>query len=480
MPDPTRIAIIGAGTGGYVAAIRAAQLGAKVTLIESAAVGGLCLNWGCIPSKSLLACAELAQKINKAGAFGIIITGGVTYDLARMVERKNTVVAGLVKGVRALLKTWNVELIEGRGALVAPTTVRVVKPDGAEMTVQADAIIIGTGTTAPSLPTLALDGTHVISSREALDLTAIPDSLVIVGGGVEGCEFASLFSVLGTKVTLVEMLPRILATEDDEVSALLTAELKKLGVTILANTRVEKAVVGAEGVTTTLADGRTVASSKILVSIGRRFNTGGKAEGKADDDTLGLAAIGVQLGPRGEILVNERMETTVPGVYAVGDVTGKAMLAHVASAQGKVAVGNILGRPTTMSYDVIPTGIFTFPEVGRVGLTEREARQSGMAVTIGKFRPIGLGKAHASGDTTGLMKIVTEATTGKIVGAHLVGSHAADLIHEAAVAMQMGATAATLAETIHAHPTMPEGMMEAAEDVDGMAIHLARRKVGAA
>jgi dihydrolipoamide dehydrogenase len=462
------IVIIGAGTGGYVAAIRAAQLGARVTLIESAAVGGLCLNWGCIPSKALLACAELAQKIKKAGEFGITIAGPVTYDLARMVERKNKIVAGLVKGVTTLLKTWNVELIEGRGVLADAKTVHVVKADGTETTVQADAVIVGTGTTAPSLPNLPLDGTSVISSREVLDLTAIPESLLIVGGGVEGCEFASLFSALGTKVTLVEMLPRILPTEDEEVSALLAAELKKQGVTILANTKVDKVAVGAQGVTTTLADGNRVTSAKVLVSIGRRFNT-------AD---LGLEKVGVTLGHRGEILVNERMETSVPGVYAIGDVVGKAMLAHVASAQGKVAVRNILGHPTVMQYDVIPVGIFTFPEIGRVGLTEQEATQRGMDIKVGKFRPIGLGKAHASGETTGLMKIVTEAKTGRIVGVHLVGAHAADLIHEAAVAMQMGATAATVAETIHAHPTMPEGLMEAAEDVEGMAIHLARRKVG--
>ena len=462
------IVIIGAGTGGYVAAIRAAQLGARVTLIENVAVGGLCLNWGCIPSKALLACAELAQKIKKAGEFGITIAGPVTYDLARMVERKNKIVAGLVKGVTTLLKTWNVELIEGRGVLADAKTVRVVKADGTETTVQADAVIVGTGTTAPSLPNLPLDGTSVISSREVLDLTAIPESLLIVGGGVEGCEFASLFSVLGTKVTLVEMLPRILPTEDEEVSALLAAELKKQGVTILANTKVDKVAVGAQGVTTTLADGNRVTSTKVLVSIGRRFHT----------TDLGLEKVGVTLGRRGEILVNERMETSVSGVYAIGDVVGKAMLAHVASAQGKVAVRNILGHPTVMQYDVIPAGIFTFPEIGRVGLTEQEAKQQGMDIKVGKFRPIGLGKAHASGETTGLMKIITEAKTGRIVGVHLVGAHAADLIHEAVVAMQMGATAATVAETIHAHPTMPEGLMEAAEDVEGMAIHLARRRVG--
>src|SRR5438445_278737 len=350
MPDAKRIAIIGAGTGGYVAAIRAAQLGAQVTLVESTAVGGLCLNWGCIPSKSLLACAELGQKIKKASEFGITITGTVSYDLARMVERKNKIVAGLVKGVRTLLKTWNVELVEGRGVLADAKTVRVVKPDGTDTTVQADAVILGTGTTPPSLPTLPIDGTRVITSREALDLTTIPESLLIVGGGVEGCEFASLFSALGTKVTVVEMLPRILPTEDVEVAALLAAELKKQGVTI-------------------------------------------------------------------------------------------------------------------------QTG-------GRVGLTEQEAKQQGLEIKVGKFRPIGLGKAHVSGETTGLMKIVTDAKTGRIVGVHLVGAHAADLIHEAAVAMQMGAIAETLAQTVHAHPTMPGGLIEAAEDVEGLAIHLARRKVG--
>lgn len=468
MADQKHIAIIGAGTGGYVAAIRAAQLGARVTLVEQAAVGGLCLNWGCIPSKALLACAELGTKIKKAEEFGIILPGPVSYDLGRMVARKNKIVAGLVKGVQSLLKTWNVDVVEGRGALAGGKTLQVVKSDGTEMTVTADATILGTGTTAPALPNLPLDGTRVISSRELLDLTVIPKNLLIVGGGVEGCEFASLFSALGTTVTIVEMLPRILPTEDEEVSALLTAELKKQGVTILAGARVEKIAVGAEGVTTTLASGGPLTSEKVLVSVGRRFQTAG----------LNLEAAGVSLGSRGEIQVNDRMETTDPGVYAIGDVVGKALLAHVASAQGKVAVRNILGQPSTMRYDVIPAGIFTFPEIGRIGLTEDEAKQQGIAVKVGKFKPIGLGKAHATGETTGLFKIITDAKSRKIVGVHLVGAHAADLIHEAAVAMHMGATADTIAETIHAHPTMPEGLMEAAEDVDSLAIHLARRRLG--
>src|SRR3989442_8153422 len=267
MPDTTRIAIIGAATGGYVAATPPAPLGAQVTLVESAAVGGLCLNWGCIPSKSLLACAELGQKIKKAGEFGITITGTVSYDLARMVERKNKIVAGLVKGVRTLLKTWNVELVEGRGVLADAKTVRVVKPDGTVTTVRADAVILGTGTTPPSLPNLPIDGTHVITSREALDLTTIPESLLIVGGGVEGCEFASLFSALGTKVTVGEMLPRILPTEDEEGAGALAAELQKQGVTIQAGVRVEKVAVGSDGVTATLADGSTGTITTVRLSI---------------------------------------------------------------------------------------------------------------------------------------------------------------------------------------------------------------------
>ena len=260
MAQTKHIIIVGAGTGGYVAAIRAAQLGAQVTLVEGARVGGLCLNWGCIPSKSLLACAELAQKIKKAEDFGIKISGEVSYDLARMVARKNQIVAGLVKGVTTLLKTWNVALIEGHGTLVDRGDVCIVKADGTETRVTGDAVILGTGTTAPSLPNLPLNGTRVVSSREILDFTEIPPSLLIVGGGVEGCEFASLYSALGSRVTIVEMLPRILPLEDQEVSVLLAAELKKQGVTILTGTRVDKVSVAADGVTTTFENPAAVSA----------------------------------------------------------------------------------------------------------------------------------------------------------------------------------------------------------------------------
>ena len=296
MSDQKHIVIVGAGSGGYVAAIRAAQLGARVTVVESAAVGGLCLNWGCIPSKALLACAELASKIKKAEEFGIMLAGPVSYDLRRMVARKNKIVATLVKGVRSLLATWKVELLEGRGTLGDASKVRVIKGDGTEALFGPDAVILGTGTLPPALPNLPLDGDRVISSREILDLETIPNSLLIVGGGVEGCEFASLFSALGTRVTIVEMLPRILPGEDEEVSALLTAELKKQGVTILPGTRVDKVSVGADGVTTSFADGKPATFSKVLVSVGRRFNT----------LQLSLEAAGVELGRRGDSCVRSR------------------------------------------------------------------------------------------------------------------------------------------------------------------------------
>jgi len=261
-------------------------------------------------------------------------------------------------------------------------------------------------------------------------------------------------------------MPQVLPLEDEEVSALIERELKKRKVQLHTRTTVEK-VSRSNGVfTAVLSNGSELEADKILVSVGRRFQTQG----------IGLEQVGVRLGARGEIEVNERLETNVPGVYAIGDVVGKAMLAHVASAQGKVAVENIMGHPKTVNYDVIPAGIFTLPEIGRVGLTEREARERGIRIKVGRFRYVGLGKAHAIGETTGMFKILTDVETDKILGAHIVGAHAADLIHEAALAMEVGATAGQLAGMIHAHPTLSEGMMEATENVEGLAIHQATKR----
>ena len=467
------LAILGAGPGGYVAAIRAAQLGARVTVIENQALGGVCLNWGCIPSKALLSVVELGDKAKKAKDFGIQLSGPVTYDPAVMVARKNKVVSTLVKGIATLFKTWNIEHLEGTGELLDARTIRVTKPDGAEIRVEADGLIIATGSSWPNLPLFPIDGTQIITSKQALDLSRIPASLLIVGGGVEGCEFASLYSGLGTQVTLVELVPRLLPLEDEEISQMMERELKKRGVDIRTGVTVDQIVRQPEVVTAHLRDGLSLNVEQVLVSVGRGFNSRG----------IGLEKAGVQVGPRGEIVVNDRMETNVPGVYAIGDVVGKAMLAHVASAQGKVAVENFMGHPRTIDYDVIPTGIFTLPEIGRVGLTEQQARDRCLAagkdpqqsVRVGRFRYGGLGKAQATGDIQGLLKVIVDAESDRILGVHILGAHATDLIHEAALAMHLGATVSRVAEMIHAHPTLAEGLMEAMEDVHGHAIHLARK-----
>src|SRR5437879_2380537 len=428
MTSQKHIAILGAGPGGYVAAIRAAQLGARVTIIESHALGGVCLNWGCIPSKAVLSVVELGDKVKIAEDLGLLVQGPVTYDLARMVARKNKVVAALVKGIATLFKAWNIVHVQGTGSLRDRQTLSVSVADGATRDIQADATVIATGSSWPNLPQFPIDGQQVLTSQHLLDLDRIPASLLIVGAGVEGCEFAALYSGLGTEVTIVELMSRVLPLEDDEISTIMERELKKRGVTVLTGTTVEKLEQSLGTIVASLKDGTTKTAEKLLVSIGRGFNSRG----------IGLEQVGVQVGRRGEILVNERMETNVAGVYAIGDVVGKAMLAHVASAQGKVAVENIMGHQATVRYDVIPAGIFTLPEIGRVGMTELQARErvqaagqnSETALTVGHFRYAGLGKAQATGDTTGLFKVIAESPSGRILGVHIVGAHAADLVQE--------------------------------------------------
>jgi dihydrolipoamide dehydrogenase len=343
---PTHIAILGAGPGGYVAAIRAAQLGARVTVIEQQALGGVCLNWGCIPSKALLSVVELGDKLKKADDLGLVLSGQPRYDLARMVARKNKVVASLVKGIATLFNAWKIEVVEGRGRLVDARTIAVTASDGTERQVQADAVVIATGSSWPQLAQFPVDGTTIITSKHALDLAAAPPRMIILGAGVEGCECASLFSGLGTQVTVVELQSAVLPLEDEEVSVLMARELKKRGVDVRTGTTIQEVSVREGLVQAQLKDGSALEAEVLLVSIGRGFQS----------KDLGLDNAGVVVGRRGEILVDEKMETNVPGVYAIGDVVGKAMLAHVASAQGKVAVENIMGHPTAIQYDIIPAG----------------------------------------------------------------------------------------------------------------------------
>ena len=476
MTSATHIAILGAGPGGYVAAIRAAQLGARVTVVEKEKLGGVCLNWGCIPSKTLLSVVELGDKLEKADELGLVLQAPAAYDLARMVSRKDKVVATLVKGIATLLKEWEIKHITGQGRLKTDRIIAVTQPDGTVVDIEADALVIATGSSWPNLPQFPIDGRQILTSQQMLDLTQIPVSLVIVGGGVEGCEFAALYSGLGTQVTVVELQSHVLPLEDEDISSTIERELKKRGVTVLTGTTVESLEGSSDTVTVRFNDGSAVSVEKLLVSVGRGFNSRG----------IGLEQVDVRVGPRGEILVDDRMETNKLGIYAIGDVTGKAMLAHVASTQGQVAVENILGHRQTINYDVIPAGIFTLPEIGRVGLTERQAREQAQrngknpdqSVKVGRFRYGGLGKALATGDTAGFFKVIAETTTDKILGVHILGAHAADLIHEATLAMQVGATVAQVAGMIHAHPTLAEGLMEAMEDARGSAIHVIRKRTG--
>ena len=460
-----RLTVLGAGPGGYVAAIRAAQLGAEVTVIEESEVGGTCLNRGCIPTKTLIASAEVLHKAKNAADFGLELAGNVSPNIKKIMERKRKVVDTQVKGIRGLLKSWGIKLLEGRGVIINPKKIRVTLKDGSTQEIDSDKIIIATGSKPAQIPVFPFDGNRILSSDHAVNLDVIPQSLLIVGAGVIGCEFAFIYREFGSEVTMVEMLPRAVSTEDEEISALLGRELKKNRIKLITNTGVQKVDVKVDGVTATLTDGKTIDAEKVLVSIGRSVNS----------RNIGLENIGANTGKRGEIFVNEKMETNIEGVYAVGDVVGGIMLAHVASKQGLAAAENSTGGNAVIKYDVVPAAIFTRPEIASVGLREHQVKEKNIKYKVGRFQFRALGKSHAMGEISGMFKIISEEGTDKILGAHIIGPHASDLIHEIAVAMEGGLTVKDIAHTIHAHPTLAEGVMEAAEDVHGMAVHVPKK-----
>jgi dihydrolipoamide dehydrogenase len=460
-----RLVIVGAGPGGYVAAIKAAQLGALVTVIEDDEVGGTCLNWGCIPTKTIIGSCEVLAKVRELEKFGMQLKGEVVASLPKIMERKDKVVGTQVKGIKGLFRSWGIDLRMGRGILTSPTSVEVKRKDGGSETVEADKILIATGSRPARIPVLPFDGERIISSSDALKLMEIPESLLIIGAGVIGSEFACIYRELGTEITMVEMLPRAVSTEDKEISELLEREFKKKKIKLITGVKLEKVEVGDDGVHAFLSDGRELSAEKALVSIGRAFNS----------ENMGLETVGVKKGERGNILVNSRMETNIRGIYAVGDVTGGMLLAHVASAEGIVAVKNAMGQESEMDYSVVPAAIFTSPEIASVGLREHQAAEKGIAYKTGHFQFRALGKAHAIGEISGFIKFISEEKSDRVLGVHIIGPHASDLIHEAAVAMRAGLTTRDIAGTIHTHPTLSEGMMEAAEDVHGEAIHVPRK-----
>lgn len=461
-----RLAIIGSGPGGYVAAIKAAQLGAHVTIIEDTEVGGTCLNRGCIPTKSLIASSGMYAKLAELDKFGIELDGSVRPNLAKMMERMNKIVDTQVKGIRSLFKSWGVNLIEGRGKLIAENRVEARLKDDSTSTIEADKIIVATGSRPARIAALGMDGASVISSDEALKLTEIPKSIIIVGAGVIGCEWACILRDLGAEVTIVEMLERAVSTEDHEISDLLARELKKKKIKLVTGIGVQSVEKGADGVTATLSDGRQLKADKILVSIGRSLNT----------EDIGLEALGIEKGSKGEISVSTKMQTSVPGVYAIGDVTGGILLAHTASSEGVVAAMNICGQDTHMDYNAVPAAIFTSPEIASVGLREHQASEKGIKARTGHFQFRALGKAHAIGEIAGMVKVVADHDSDRVLGVHIIGPHASDLIHEAALAVNKGLTLSHIAGTIHAHPTLAEALMEAAEDAHGSAIHAPKKQ----
>jgi dihydrolipoamide dehydrogenase len=456
-----RLTIIGAGPGGYVAALKAAQLGAQVTVIENTEVGGTCLNRGCIPTKALAASTEAIYKTKNFEDLGIEVPEQIVPNLSRIMERKNKVVSTQVKGIKALFKSWGVKLIEGRGTMLTPEKVEVEKKDGFTEIIETDKIIIATGSRPAQIPLFPFDGEHIMSSDDALNIKSIPKSLIIIGAGVIGCEFACIFKELGTEVTMVEMMPRAVSTEDPEISEVLEKELKKKKIKLLTGVKVEKAESQHDGIRVYLGDGKEIAAEKLLVSIGRALNT----------ESIGLETLGIKKRQRGEIAVNEKMETNIDGIYAVGDVVGGILLAHVASKEGIIAAYNACGIEKKIDYSVVPAGIFTMPEIGSVGLRQHQAEEKGINIRTGHFQFRALGKAHAMGEIAGMIKIVADADTDKILGVHIIGPHASDLVHEGALAIKAGLTARDVADMIHSHPTLAEGIMEAAEDVHGEAIH---------
>ncbi|MDI6728040.1 MAG: dihydrolipoyl dehydrogenase [Thermodesulfovibrionales bacterium] len=460
-----KLTIIGAGPGGYVAALKAAQLGAQVTVIEDTEVGGTCLNRGCIPTKALVASSEALHKAKNLDEFGIEVTGDINPNISKIMERKNKVVSTQVKGIRSLFKSWGINLIEGRGMILTPEKVEVQKEDNTTEIIETDKIIIATGSRPAQIPIFPFDGEHIMSSDDALNIKSIPKSLIIIGAGVIGCEFACIFKELGTEITMVEMMPRAVSTEDPEISEILEKELKKKKIKLLTGVKVDRVEGQHDGIHVHLADGKELVAEKLLVSIGRALNT----------ENIGLEAVGIKKGARGEILVNEKMETNIEGIYAIGDVTGGILLAHMASKEGIVAAYNACGIEKKIDYSVVPAAIFTSPEIGSVGLREHQAKDKGINIKTGHFQFRALGKAHAMGEIAGMIKVIADADTDKVLGVHIIGPHASDLVHEGALAMKAGLTTKEVADMIHAHPTLAEGLMEAAEDVHGEAIHAPKK-----
>ena len=461
-----KVIIIGGGPGGYVAAIRLAQLGANVIVVEKSKVGGTCLNVGCIPTKVLLHTAEIYEDILNSSLYGININGDVSIDWKALQNRKNDITAHLVGGVEGLLRLNNVEVINGEASFVDKNTISVKKSDGTVENLNADNFIIATGSESIVPPIKGAELNGVLNSTEILSLEEIPEELVVIGGGVIGVEFASLFNTLGTKVKLVEMLPNILPPIDREISEIVKMKLESNDVEVYTSSQVTE-IKESNGKLQTIVktdNGEIeLQGDKVLISVGRKPVLNG----------LNLENIGVNIDKKG-IKVNEKMETNIDGIYAIGDVVGINMLAHVASEQGVIAAENIMGIKKEIDYKVVPSCVYTRPEIASVGLTEEEVKKQGLNYNTGVFHLANNSKTVIVNEFEGtLIKIISDEKYDEILGVHIYGPRATDLITEAALAIRLEATIDELITTIHAHPTIGEAMKEAALDVRNIAIHAA-------
>lgn len=456
------VVIIGGGPGGYVAAIRAAQHNVKVALVESFEMGGTCLNRGCIPSKTLLSNAELAHKIRHAKDYGIEVSEPIIH-FDQMVDRKDGVVSRIRASLTKLVESNQIKIFKGHGKFQDPKTIKVMGEDNVE--IQGKSIIIATGSEPKDIPAFPFDHEKILSSTSILSLKKLPKSLAIVGGGYIGCEFASCFVDLGVEVHILEALPSIIHAQGSDLASSLTNIFEKKGIQIHTDVFVEGIDKTDKGVTVKLKDNPPIHTEMVLVSVGRSLNT----------DNIALEKAGI-VTDKGVIQTNEKMETNVPGIYAIGDITGKWMLAHVASHQGIVAANNACGMPAKMHYNAVPAVVFTNPEIATVGMLVQDAKDKGYDIKVGKYPFMALGKSQASMHTEGFTQIVSDAKTGQLLGAQVIGHEASALIAELSLAIRCELTIDDLIDTIHAHPTVAEAWLEAALVANDTPIHFPPKK----
>jgi len=459
------VVILGGGPGGYVAAIRSAQLGFKTAVIEREKIGGICVNWGCIPTKALLKNAEIYEQLQHAKDWGISLSD-LNFDMKKIIKRSRNVSDANSKGGDFLMKKNKIDVLKGYGQLIDKNTLHVKNGDGKEFAeISSQHIVIATGARARLLPGLEADGNRILTSKEALQVDKAPKSMIIIGAGAIGIEFAYFFNVFGTKVTVVEMLPNILPVEDQEISKALEKVFVKNGMTIMTETRVEEIKPGVKEVTVKVSDGKeskTLKAEQCLIAIGVQGNT----------ENIGLEELGIKT-EKGYIVVDQFYKTNVAGVYAIGDVIGPPWLAHVASHEGIICLEKSAGKEVqTIDYDSIPGCTYCQPQVASIGLTEAKAKEMGYAIKVGRFPFAASGKARAINEKDGMVKVIFDEKYGELLGAHIMGSEATEMIAEFGMAKTLEATHKEFGHTVHAHPTLSEAMMEAALDAYGEAIHI--------